>query len=204
MLPIVLDLARFGVLLVGDNPAAARRLRLLDEAGAGDLRVFAARPDAALVAAAGPRLARRLPETAEIAAARLLFLSDRTAPYVASMVAAARAAGALLHVEDDPLRSDLTMPAVLRRGDLAVAVSTGGASPALAAGLRDALADFIGPEWRERTAEIARLRQSWRRDGADAAIVNRLTADWLDHQPRLCPAAPPASIDHLSKRGGRA
>ena len=182
MLPVVLDLARCGVALVGDGPAAMRRLTLLDEAGAGEVRLFAPAPNDALVAAAGSRLVRRLPEMAEIAAARLVFISNRTQPYVARIAAAARAAGALVHIEDDPARSDLHLPAVLRRGDLSIAVSTGGASPALAVGLRDALADLVGPEWRERTAEIARLRQAWRADGADAEMLKRRTADWLGRQ----------------------
>jgi precorrin-2 dehydrogenase len=179
MLPLVLDLARCGVVLVGDGAAAARRLALLAEAGAHEVRLFAPAPSEALRAAAGARLTPRLPAGQEIAAARLVFLSDRGAPYVADLAAAARAAGALVHVEDDPAASDFSLPAILRRGALTIAVSTGGASPALAVGLRDALAALIGPEWQERTAEIAALRRTWRADGADAERLKRRTAEWL-------------------------
>ena len=50
------------------------------------------------------------------------------------------------------------MPAVVRRGDLAVAISTGGASPALAATLREKLSDVFGPEYEELLEILSRAR----------------------------------------------
>jgi precorrin-2 dehydrogenase len=190
MLPIILDLARYRVLLIGESAAAARRLASLDKAGARDIGLFAPKPGAALASAAGSRLVRRLPERSEIAAARLVFLADRAAPYVTGIAATARAAGALLHIEDDPAASDFSLPAVLRRGDLAIAVSTGGASPALAVGLRDRLAEIIGPDWESRTKEIAALRREWRSDGADGETLKRRTREWLGRQPSTSPTNP--------------
>ena len=70
MYPLLVDLGRVPALLVGDGPAAARRLAQLDEAGATRLRIFSATPDAALLAVAGARLERRLPTADEIAATR--------------------------------------------------------------------------------------------------------------------------------------
>ncbi|MGH6991133.1 MAG: precorrin-2 dehydrogenase/sirohydrochlorin ferrochelatase family protein [Stellaceae bacterium] len=182
MLPIVLNLVTCRVMLIGDDAAAVRRLCLIEAAGAENVRVFAPMPVAELVTAAGSRLVRRLPDRAEIAAARLVFMSDRHASYIAAIAAMARAAGVLLHIEDDPARSDFALPAILRRGDLCVAVSTGGASPALAVALRDRIAGIIGSDWDARTAEIARLRRAWRADGADAEKLKQRTADWLGRQ----------------------
>ena len=45
MLPISVDLAQTRVMLVGEGAAACRRLKLLDEAGAASLDIFAPEPD---------------------------------------------------------------------------------------------------------------------------------------------------------------
>lgn len=173
MLPVFLDLARCDIVLVGDGPAAAKRRQLLEEAGAPRLRSFT--PD-------------RLPSGADITGVRLVFIADRNAPYAADIAARARAAGALVHIEDDPAHSDLHMPAVLRRGDLAIAISTGGASPALAVRLKRALGELFGPEWQGRTAEIAALRRRWRDAGNDPDAHKRKTEELIERRrwlPRL-------------------
>ena len=57
----------------------------------------------------------------------------------------AEAAGVWVNVADDPARCSFVLPAVSRDGPVSVAVSTGGASPALAGWLRDRAADALGP-----------------------------------------------------------
>jgi precorrin-2 dehydrogenase / sirohydrochlorin ferrochelatase len=197
MLPVMLDLARLPAILIGDGAAAEKRLRLLDEAGAAKLAIFAERPGAALALTAGDRLHRRLPRAEETAAARVVFVADRNAPYVEEIAAQARAAGAFLHIEDDPARSDLHMTAVLRRGELTIAVSTGGASPGLAVRIKRHLAHLFGPEWGERVAAIARLRRQWRAEGAGIDALAARTEQWIDgrdwlSQPKDLPPAEPA------------
>ncbi|HEX4112183.1 MAG TPA: NAD(P)-dependent oxidoreductase [Stellaceae bacterium] len=182
MLPIVLDVARLDIALIGDGAAAEKRLTLLDDAAAARLRVYAPSPSAAFTAASGERLVRRLPEGVELAAARLVFIADRAAPYAAAVAARARAAGALVHIEDDAAQTDFHLPAVLRRGDLTIAVSTGGGSPTLAVRVRRALADLFGPEWQGRTDEIAKLRREWRDAGADAEALKHRTENWIERQ----------------------
>ena len=67
MFPILLDLSRIRVALVGNGEAALRRLRLLDEDDARNLAVYSTDPLPALAAAAGSRLRRALPTAAELA-----------------------------------------------------------------------------------------------------------------------------------------
>ncbi len=55
--------------------------------------------------------------------------------------------GILINVVDAPARCTFIMPAVVRRGDLTVAISTGGKAPALAVRLREQLERLIGPEY---------------------------------------------------------
>jgi precorrin-2 dehydrogenase / sirohydrochlorin ferrochelatase len=90
LLPLALDLSAWPVLLVGDGPAALKRLDMLEEAGAQALRVFAEAPSPALRARAGARLTPRLPSEAEVAAARLLFVAGVPADVSGRLAAAAR------------------------------------------------------------------------------------------------------------------
>ncbi len=74
---------------------------------------------------------------------------------------------------DEPEACSFTLPAVLRRGPVTVAVATGGHSPALAGWLRDRVAGTIGPE-------VARLAEllSEARDELRAAGRSTEGLDW--------------------------
>lgn len=67
--------------------------------------------------------------------------------------------GILCNVVDDPERCDFYYPAVVRRGDLQIAISTGGKSPALAQRLRRELEAQIGPVYAGWIEELGRLRE---------------------------------------------
>ena len=71
----------------------------------------------------------------------------------------ARAAGVLLNVADRPELCDFIAPAVMEQGDLVIATSTSGASPALAKRIRRDLQEFFGPEYAEALRLLRRLRQ---------------------------------------------
>jgi precorrin-2 dehydrogenase len=189
MLPLVLDVTRLKLALIGNGSAAERRLALIDDAGATDIAVYATSPSPALTRRAGARLVRRLPSPDELAAARVLFISD-TSPAHRALAITARAAGTLVHVEDEPTLSDVHAPAVMRQGDLVIAVSTGGRSPALAAEIKRFLQTLFGAEWRGRLEELALLRQRWRRSGADHARVAARTKAWTAARQWLPPRPP--------------
>lgn len=201
MLPLMLDLRRLRVLLVGNGAAAVTRLRRLEAAGAIDLAVHADRPGADLTLAAGGRLVRRLPTPAELACAQLVFIADARPAERARIAALARAVGVLTHVEDQPQLSDAQAPAVLRRGGLTVAVSTGGASPHLAAQIRDHIGGVFGPEWAQRLDELAALRRHWRAAGACTDTVAHCTEAWVAHRGGLPANAAPATTSATSVFG---
>jgi precorrin-2 dehydrogenase/sirohydrochlorin ferrochelatase len=71
----------------------------------------------------------------------------------------ARARGVLVNVMDDVKNCDFAAPAVVRRGDLVIAISTGGRSPALAKRLREELSKRFGPEWEEVMRLLGEVRQ---------------------------------------------
>lgn len=62
------------------------------------------------------------------------------------------------NVADVPEHCSFILPALHRGGEITVAVSTGGASPALAQHLRDEFAASIGPEHEQLAAELRELR----------------------------------------------
>jgi precorrin-2 dehydrogenase len=62
------------------------------------------------------------------------------------------------NVADVPQLCSFILPALHRRGPITVAVSTGGASPALAQWLRDRFAAQIGFEHEQLAGELRRLR----------------------------------------------
>jgi precorrin-2 dehydrogenase/sirohydrochlorin ferrochelatase len=58
-----------------------------------------------------------------------------------------RARGILVNIVDDPKRCDFIVPSIVRTGDLAIAISTGGKSPIMARRLREELEKIYGPEY---------------------------------------------------------
>jgi precorrin-2 dehydrogenase/sirohydrochlorin ferrochelatase len=70
----------------------------------------------------------------------------------------ARARGVLVNVMDDVKNCDFAAPAIVRRGDLVIAISTGGKSPALAKRLREELSLRFGPEWEEVMRLLGEVR----------------------------------------------
>lgn len=179
MLPMTLDLSRLRLALIGAGPAASQRLERLDMAGAVALTVYAPEANDALTTLAGSRLVPRLPHADEFAGIHIAFIAGLAPEAAVAVAAQARAAGAIVHVEDAPDRSDAQMPAVLHRGDLTIAVSTAGRSPGLASEVKRALGYIIGPEWSARLNEISAQRKRWRAAGLDSVAVRQWTADWL-------------------------
>jgi precorrin-2 dehydrogenase/sirohydrochlorin ferrochelatase len=185
MLPITVDIARARIVVVGNAVAARRRLALLDRAGAKRVDVYADAPEPGLAAAAGDRLRRRLPSGEDIARAQLMFLAQVDEPAASQLRHIADSAGVLLNVEDDIARSDFHSPAVVRRGDLTIAISTGGKCPGLAAAFRRQIEASLGRQWDARLERVAALRAGWRDAGCDGPAIARFTAMWLDRHGRF-------------------
>lgn len=71
--------------------------------------------------------------------------------------------GGLANAVDDPDYCSFYAPAVVERGDFQIAISTGGASPALAQHVRQELEKKYGPEYGPWTAWLGRARAMLRR-----------------------------------------
>lgn len=72
----------------------------------------------------------------------------------------ARALHVLVNIVDEPERCDFILPSIVERGDLAVAVSTGGKSPALAKRLRQELEQMFGTEYEIYLNIMGQIRET--------------------------------------------
>jgi precorrin-2 dehydrogenase/sirohydrochlorin ferrochelatase len=93
---------------------------------------------------------------------------------------AARDRGVLVNVMDDIPNCDFAAPAVVRRGDLVLAISTGGRSPALARKLREELEERFGSEWAEVLEVLREVREETLPLLPDLRKRSRLWNDALD------------------------
>ncbi len=186
MIPIVIDPNVTKIALIGRGEVALRRLALLEEGGAARLTVFADDPSLDLEEAAGDRLRRHLPSAAELSAFPIVWIADLPLERAVPLAEAVRENGSLVNVEDVKPWCDFHNPALVRRGDLLLTVSTNGRSPGLAVRIKQQLGAAFGPEWAERLRGIGRKRDAWKRrarplcqlaDLTDAVIDSR---GWLD------------------------
>jgi precorrin-2 dehydrogenase / sirohydrochlorin ferrochelatase len=86
----------------------------------------------------------------------------------------------LLNIVDDPGLSDFIVPSVVHRGDISVAVSTGGKSPALARKIRAGLENYFAEEYSTVALLVNEVRTELRQKGTKfsrAAWQNALDLD---------------------------
>ncbi len=159
--PIVLTgLAGRRCVVVGGGAVAARKAQALREAGARPEVISPALgPELeAMVASGQVQAVRRGYRPGDLAGAGVVIAATDDRAVNEAVSAEAQRRGIPVNVVDDPALCTFTVPAVVRRGELLVAVSTGGASPALSRHLREALEGFVEPAYGDLLAILRRLR----------------------------------------------
>jgi siroheme synthase-like protein len=164
--PVNLIVAGRPVLVVGGGRVAAQKVRGLLAAGAV-VTVVAPEVDPAVAALAAQGLAivRRPYERGEVAGYRLAVAATGDPVVNQEVYDDGEAAGVWVNSADDPDRCSVTLPARVERGRLLVTVSTGGHSPAVAAWVRDRLADELGPEYDTLVGLLSEARNEVLRRG---------------------------------------
>ena len=165
--PVVLDLTSASCVVVGGGAVAERKVEGLLEAGA---RVTVVSPTVTrrLQAWIDARVVRHVAgayRTGDLVGHWLVFVASDDAAVNASVVTEARALGIWVNAADDPARCDFILPSVLRRGELTVAVSTGGTSPALAHTNREELEGYFTDDYGVLARVAADTRRELRRAG---------------------------------------
>ncbi len=99
----------------------------------------------------------------DLAGFELAFAATADGRVNAAVACEGRAAGVWVNAADDPAHCDFILPSVLRRGDLMVAVTTGGASPALARAIREELEAYFTGDYAALAEVVAEVRRELRR-----------------------------------------
>jgi uroporphyrin-III C-methyltransferase/precorrin-2 dehydrogenase/sirohydrochlorin ferrochelatase len=190
LLPLFVKLAGRDVLVVGGGAMAAVRARQLAEAGARVALVApAVRDDAA---AQATTVHRRRFEPSDLDG-RWFAVAAATPEVNAAVARAAEERRVLVNAVDDPESATAYTGALARRGDVTVAISTGGRAPALAGLLREAIEALL-PQDAARWVEIADAeRAAWKRARVPLArrrplLLRKLEALYASPSPAEDPA----------------
>jgi uroporphyrin-III C-methyltransferase/precorrin-2 dehydrogenase/sirohydrochlorin ferrochelatase len=145
--PVFLNLRGRRAVVIGGGAVAEQKVLSLLSAGA---HVTVVSPEttprlAELAAGGGVDLRRRPYRTGDLAGAWLAIAGTDDRGANAQVWAEAEREGVLLNAVDDLDHCSFIAPAIHREGDITVAVSTSGKSPALAARLRQRVARLVGP-----------------------------------------------------------
>jgi hydroxymethylbilane synthase len=199
--PIILSLGGRRALIVGGGPVAERKLRGLLDAGA---RITVVSPAATaaiveLAAQGSVTWQQRRYERADAANAFVIFAATDDAQLNASIVADARAAGALVCDASDARRGDFWTPAVHRSGSLTVTVDSAGLSPSFTKRIRDELAVVFDARYARAAATLGRLRERVQAVvplAGRAAVMRHFSERDIDDLAGM----PPSEMEHEVER----
>ena len=168
--PIFLDLRTYPCLVIGGGTVAERKVQSLLQAH-GQVTVISPTCTHQLRSWATDRaitLYERSYRSGDLQGFSVAFAATNDEALHEKIAAEARAAGVLLNVVDRPALCSFILPAIVSQGDLTLAISTGGASPALAKKVRQTLEQHFGPEYDLALRLLARVRERVVRDGLSA------------------------------------
>ncbi len=156
----LVSLDRCRSIVIGGGEVATRKIKALLEAGAQvtvispefESDIFQISKDTALT------MIQRPYQEGDLKGAFLVISATDSPEINRAVWEEASQLGCLVNVVDDPQHSNFIVPAVVRRGEVIVAISTGGASPALARRLRERLESWLQPAYGELAVLLAELR----------------------------------------------
>ena len=148
-IPIFFDVTGRTCVVIGGGEVAARKVESLLEAGAR-VTVVSPRLSPPLQAVAARGLVTHIARDyapGDIKGCLLVYAATDDPKLHRELAAEARTLGIPINVADEPELCSFIAPAVVKRGALQIAISTGGASPAFAARIRRELEDRFGAEY---------------------------------------------------------
>ncbi|MCW5205315.1 bifunctional precorrin-2 dehydrogenase/sirohydrochlorin ferrochelatase [Desulfobulbus sp. F5] len=161
MYPIFLSISGQLCVVIGGGRVAERKILSLLEAEA-HVRVISPQLTDVLTALAAEGRIDWLPrcfQSGDLAEALLVFAATDSRYVNEAVARAAAAGGQLVNIADAPELCNFQVPAVVRQGDLSIAVSTNGKSPALAARIRKQIEADYGPEYAVLLELLGRIRE---------------------------------------------
>ncbi len=162
--------------IVGGSTVALRKLRSLLAAGAS-VRVVAQaiRPEIAALRDSGEVTARvGNYSVSDLDGAFLAVAATDNAQVNGQVCRDARERGILVAVADNPDTGDCIFPALLQRGNLEIAVSTGGRCPTFAVDVRNHIAELIGNEYGTILLKLAKEREKLLTNGSSSTYNTKV------------------------------
>ncbi|APG28510.1 hypothetical protein A7E78_12065 [Syntrophotalea acetylenivorans] len=134
----------------------------------------------------------------DLSNAFLVFAATGNGVLDRAIATEARRQGALVNLPGEPAAGDFSLPAVLRRGDLTVSVSTAGRSPALASLLKEQISQWLPSHWATVLEILAAVRDKHLAEPSQSHY-NRQTIDTLlkTELVELVATGQAAAIDRL-------
>lgn len=169
--PAFIDLKEKECLVVGGGQVAERKVRALLGAGA---RVTVVSPAVTkglqrLNAQGRIRQLSRDYQSGDLRNAFLVVACTSFRQVNQEVAKEAKKRRMLVNVVDDPRWCNFIVPSVARRGDLTIAISTGGKSPALARKIREELQAKFGPEYGAMLKLLGAVRRKLLTEGRSSA-----------------------------------
>jgi len=152
--PLFLDLTGQPVTVIGAGKVAARKIRTLLKAGA---RITVISPQATRLPKA-VRWIRRAYRRGDLAGARLVIAATDNLPVNEAVCAEAKRRRQLVNCIAPPSAGNFIVPALIQRGGITLAISTGGASPAFAKRMRRDLECFLADGYPELLRKMSKQR----------------------------------------------
>lgn len=201
--PLNIELSGREIIVAGGGTVATGKVRRLVKAGALITVIAPTLSDelTALHHQGAVRYRQREYEEGDLAGAFLAIAATSDSSVNHAVAAEAAARGILADVCDAPESSSFTMPAMVQRGDLVIAVSTGGKSPAMAKVIRERLEIEFGDEYGLTLRLLGALREKLLtvkgNSAYNKALLSRLAAQDL---PRLLRERRYDLLDQLLRR----
>lgn len=108
--------------------------------------------------------------------------------------------GILAEITDNPSAGTVTSPAVLRQGDLSIAISTNNCAPALAAAIKRELIPLFGPEYAKSLTLLAQVREKLLTDGGGSPYNKQVLCEMAARLPALFASDAREEIDKLLQK----
>ena len=200
--PIGLSLAGRPCLIVGGGAVAQRKVRALLRYG-GQVTVISPTATATLRRWARAGMIRYRPRTfraSDVAAQWLVYGATNNPHTQRAIFSAAQRRRLLVNIVDEPALCSFIAPAQVKRGDLTIAISTGGRAPGLAKRVRQDVERAIGPEYGKLLRVLERARPAVRKAVPTAddrkRVLSRLVEGGILEQFRR-------GRDHAARRKAR-
>lgn len=170
--PVYLEMKGRRCLVIGGGAVAERKIASLLEVGA-KVTVISPHVTDAIARWSKDNLVRlkiKPYQSGDLGGYQLVFVATDDGAVNAQVFQDGREQGAWVNAADDPKHCDFILPSVLRRGDLTVAVSSGGNSPALARTIREELESYFTQEYEQLAALAAEARVELRKRALSAPV----------------------------------